>query len=201
MIPVFTICMVVFVIVLKMNVNKNKLAKDAANSDFWEREQAANLIRRQDISGLDYISIPLEKFPLNLDNESEHVLRQLADEKILNLTGISNTDLKMQYGVANLEALTAYDENFTKLVQVLTTYSSELLQAGQPDQARIALEYAVSIHADAKAIYVMLAKLYLASGEADRITDLIGSAEHLNSISRASIIAALKALQECPNCE
>lgn len=201
MIPVFTICMVVFVIVLKMNVNKNKAAKDTATSDFWEREHAANLTRRQDISGLDYISIPLEKFPLNLNTESEQTLRQLADEKILNLTGISNTDLKMQYGVANLEALTAYDENFTKLVQVLTTYSNELLDAGQPEQARIVLEYAVSIHADAKAIYVMLAKLYLASDEADRIADLITSAEGLNSISRSGIVDALKALQERPNCE
>lgn len=201
MIPVFTICMVVFVIVLKMNVNKNKAAKDTATSDFWEREHAANLTRRQDISGLDYISIPLEKFPLNLNTESEQTLRQLADEKILNLTGISNTDLKMQYGVANLEALTAYDENFTKLVQVLTTYSSELLDAGQPEQARIVLEYAVSIHADAKAIYVTLAKLYLASDEADRIADLITSAEGLNSISRSGIVDALKALQERPNCE
>ena len=60
MIPVFTICMVVFVIVLKININKNKIAKDTASSDFWEREHEANFARRQDISGLDYISIPLE---------------------------------------------------------------------------------------------------------------------------------------------
>ncbi|MCI5857281.1 MAG: tetratricopeptide repeat protein [Agathobacter sp.] len=200
MIPVFTICMVVFVIVLKININKNKIAKDTASSDFWEREHEANFARRQDISGLDYISIPLEKFPLNLNTDSERVLRQLSTEKILNLTGISNTDLKLQYGVANLEALTAYDENFTKLVKALASYGHELIDAGQPDEARVVLEYAVSIHADAKAIYTMLANLYLSLGEAERIAGLIASADALNSISKSGIIDALKELQERPNC-
>ena len=128
------------------------------------------------------------------------MLRQLATEKILNLTGISNTDLKLQYGVANLEALTAYDENFTKLVKALASYGHELIDAGQPDEARVVLEYAVSIHADAKAIYTMLANLYLSLGEAERIAGLIASADALNSISKSGIIDALKELQERPNC-
>jgi tetratricopeptide (TPR) repeat protein len=198
MIPIFTISVVVFVIVLKITMNKNARLRSDAEASFWEREHQANFTRKQDISGLDYITIPLDKFPQTLGTESEKKLEELSHAKILNLTGISNTDLKMRYGVANLEALTEYDNNFTLLVQALADYGNELSGAGQTEDAQTVLEYAVSIHADSKQIYTTLAGIYRANGQSEKIAELIASAESLSSISRDGILAALNEIQERP---
>jgi hypothetical protein len=195
MIPIFTIAMIVFIIVLKLNISKNDHAKQDSEANFWERERQANFTRKQDISKLDYITIPLDKFPLNLGTESENILKKLSGEKILNLTGISNTDLKLKYGVANLEPLTEYDENFTRLVQALATYGKELADAGQTADAQTVLEYAVSIHADSRQIYTQLAGLYREQKQPEKITGLIASAEELNSISKTGILTALREMQ------
>jgi hypothetical protein len=196
MIPIFTIAMIVFIVLLKMTINKNNHSNEEAESAFWERERQANFTRKQDISTLDYITIPLDKFPLNLGTESENALKELSGAKILNLTGISNTDLKLTYGVANLEPLTEYDGNFTRLVQVLASYGKELADAGQTADAQTVLEFAVSIHADSKQIYTQLAELYRDGNHPEKIADLIASAEELVSISKTGILAALAKIQE-----
>ena len=43
---------------------KHTKRQEQVSDTFWEKEQQANLTKRQDISGLPYITIPLEKFPI-----------------------------------------------------------------------------------------------------------------------------------------
>jgi hypothetical protein len=54
------------------------------------------------------------------------------------------------------------------------------------------LEYGISIGADSKKNYLMLADLYKAHGREDKIRDLIASAEDLDSLLKDSIISSLK---------
>ena len=83
--------------------------------DFWEKELAANRTKRKPLDDLNYIQIPLDTFPMSVlsDNpvilECHEILTELSTEKIVNLTGISNTDLKLQYGAPNIKILSAYD--------------------------------------------------------------------------------------------
>ena len=82
---------------------------------FWDRERKANSTRRKPLTDLDFISIPYDSLPFTGEvgnpviMESEAFLLGLKDAKIVNLNGISNTDLKLRYGVANLTDLTEYD--------------------------------------------------------------------------------------------
>lgn len=185
--PIFTICIVIFLFVLTSTIRKNNRTQTEVNEAFWARERQSNTVRKQDISKLDYISIPLEKFPLNLGTPSEDTLKALSNEKILNLTGLSNTDLKLSYGAANLDELTRYDENFTTLVKALAAYAKELLDARQVDDAQTVLEYAVSIKSDSTVIYTMLASIYREQGQQNKIDELLLSAEQLNSLSKQVI--------------
>ena len=84
---------------------RKKGLRDQENIEeaFWERENEANHVRRKDISSLPYITIPLEKFPINICDDPKLIaceakLKQLSDCRILNLEHQSNTDLKMLYG-------------------------------------------------------------------------------------------------------
>ncbi len=189
--PIFLLIFIIFLIILAYFLRKNTRSQNEIEERFWQREQEANSIRRKDISNLDYITIPLEKFPMNLHSLTEKRLETLSKQTILNLTGYSNTDLKLDYGPANLDKLSEYDNNFSELVGILSDYSKELLDANQKDGARTVLEYAVSICADSKSIYTMLADLYQESGEINRIEDLIQNANELRSLSKNVIVEKL----------
>lgn len=192
MFPFLTV-FIIFLLTLAYFLRKNAKDQKEAEERFWNREHEANFARRKDISNLEYITIPLEKLPMDLHTEAEQKLKELSSATILNLTGYSNTDLKLEYGPANLEALTEYDNHFTELVHVLPVYAQELLDADHPESARALLEFGVSIHADAGSVYTMLADLYQKAGETDRIPELIRSAEELRSISKNAIVGKLKA--------
>jgi predicted Zn-dependent protease len=187
--------LIIFALVLHNAIRKSGDAQQSAEDRFWRREQEANSTRRKDISNLDYLTIPLEKIPQNLHTEAENTLVHLASCKMLNLTGKTNTDLKLEYGVANLEALTEFDENFTQFVCTVPVYAKELLDAGQPDAAQELLELAVSYHADASAVYTTLADLYQQSGQSARIQSLIDTVNTIDSSSKNIILAKLKAYQ------
>lgn len=194
MFPFFTVFFI-FVIVLNIALRKNNRSQEDFRSRFWERELEANNTRKQDISSLDYIRIPLDKIPQNLHTDSERELVALASEKLLNLAGETNTDLKLKYGVANLEQLSAFDANFARFVSALSVYAKELLDAGQTSDARGLLEFAVDCRADSSKIFSMLAKLYQDAGEPERIDSLLEIAKTFDSLSGRMIVQSLSTLK------
>lgn len=172
-----------------------KLQKEV-NDGFWEKEQKANLTRRQDISGLPYITIPLEKFPIGrFENdaikECDAALTELSDKKILNLGTQTNTDLKLAYGATNLTALIESEQNFTTLCQTIVSYASALISLEQADTAQEILEYGISIGSDSSQNFLMLADIYKCKGDTEKINELISVAEGLDSLMKQSILEKL----------
>ncbi|MGN0415723.1 MAG: hypothetical protein ACI4FX_09550 [Agathobacter sp.] len=190
---VFLASFIIFVLILNYFIHKSNNSRQDSEDSFWDREQKANFTRRKDISNLNYITIPPEIIPENLHTDSEKKLKELTTQKMLNLTGMTNTDLKLQYGAANLEALSEYDNHFTTFVQTVPVYAKELTEAGQTKEAQALLEFAVSCRADSRSIFTQLADLYRQSGQADLIHGLIDSAEKLPSLDGPVIAEKLKA--------
>lgn len=190
---VFLAGFIIFVLILNFFIRTSNQNHQNTEDSFWEREQKANFTRRKDISNLSYITIPPEIIPENLHTDSEKKLTELSSKKMLNLTGLTNTDLKLQYGAANLEALSEYDNIFTTFVQTVPVYAEELTEAGQAEAARELLEFAVSYQADSGSIFLQLAELYTQSGQPDKIQGLIDSAEKLPSLEGPIIARKLKA--------
>lgn len=195
MIPVITILFIIFLIVFKYRIAKSDADQSEVDRKFWEREQKANSTLRKDISNLNYITIPEELFPLNIKSETQKKLKNLSQEKILNLTGYTNTDIKLEFGISNFEHITQCDDNFTEMVKLIPIYANELCQQGHNDTAKAALEFAVDNHCDSKAIYTQLAQLYYEAGEDALISKLIDNAKDLNSLSKDPIIASLCEIQ------
>lgn len=167
-------------------------------NSFWKRESESNLTLPQDISQLDYIdfsgvSLPFALFEDNELKQCEQQVLNLRDQKILNLNGISNTDLKLQYGVANLGALTRYDQNFILLVRTLNQWGHRLYELSHTNEAKTVLLFAVSIGSDIKATYELLLHIYLENGERAGIEHLKESAAKLTSIRKDSILSMLEA--------
>ncbi len=192
MLPILTI-FIVFLVVLTYHIKKSDSRQAQVESEFWEKERQSNAVRKQDISKLDYITIPFEKIPQKLSTSTEKAFFELANKPMLNLTGISNTDLKLQYGTANLTILSEYDENFATMVSLLPEYTAELLEAGYEDTARELLEFAVSCNADSRKIYSQLAAIYRSHEEADKLQQLAQAAEQLPELTRRAVQKDLSA--------
>lgn len=186
MFPFLTI-FIVFCIVLAYYIKKSDSTQQKVLDDFWEKERQANAVRKKDISELNYITIPLDKLPEQLHTSTEEKFLALAEKPMLNLTGISNTDLKLAYGTANLEILSEYDTNFADMVALLPAYAEELQNAGFPQTARQLLEFAIECNADSRKIYKMLAASYDESSEPDKILWLRKQSEQLPSLTRQAV--------------
>ncbi len=174
-------------LIISINIRKQARQAKAANEAFWERERLADSVRRKPLDGLDYIKIPLETFPTHLLHENSEVLecidimQSLSSQKIVNLTGYTNTDLKLEYGTANLPDLSEYDQNYTVLVRTLQKWADCLIDAGFSREAAVLMEFAVSTGTDVSRTYYRLAEYRISHDQAPLVDRLVQSAENLRS--------------------
>lgn len=164
---------------------------------FFEREREANSVRKQPLTDIEFIELDMSKIPVvQTDNEiinsAYKGLDVLSTQKIANLSGYSNTDLKFKYGVANLPLLTEYDQNYTVLCRTLFDLGRELNAMNDIDSAVMVLEYGIECNTDLKSHYMLLANIYESRGQYDKIESLISSAEKMNSLLKNSLIKDLK---------
>ena len=183
---VFLAIFIVFLLYINFLMHKNKRAQENLEKQFWDREHSANFTRKKDISNLNYLIITEDKIPQNLTTDAKKSLETLCGQKMLNLSSMSNTDLKLEYGVANLDELSACDDRFSTF---------ERNDAGYTDQARQLLEFAVSCHVDNSSIYTQLAAIYQTGGNLSGILQLQEAAAQLAPFPQKIILEKLKSFQ------
>ena len=189
---IFCSVMILCYVISRTNAyQKNKSEKE--RQAFWNRKREANSTRKKDISSLDYINVDIESFPVKnleaIDSSLYNELKELSAKKIINLSQYTNTDLKLMYGVANLNLLTQYDENYTRLIVLLNKIGKVLYD--YPEDAKAFLEYSVSIGSDIRQTYEMLANIYMDKKDEKAFDRLLESAEKLSSLSKSTIITNL----------
>ena len=186
------------ILIVARNTRRQKALAKKKEQEFWDREKRANSVRKKSLDGLDYVRIPLDKLPMDALPEDEkareykELLTYLSTQPIVNLTGFTNTDLKLEYGTANITPLSQYDQNYTALVRTLQQWAELLLNAALTEEAETVLAYAISIGTDVSHTYYALAKIYAGREEYDKIADLILRAEGLRSALRNSIVRTLQ---------
>jgi hypothetical protein len=186
--------LLLFAFLIARIIRRGKKDGVKTQKDFWERERAANLVPRQSIEDLPYIKLPLSTLPIKIMEEDAKVgecvelLTSLKSQRILNLTGMTNTDIKLKYGAPNMLILSQYDENYTLLVRTLHRWANLLDEGGYTQDARVIWEYAISIGTDVKGTYVRLFQIYQAMGEAEEIKQLVRHAKELPEPSKSAIL-------------
>ena len=163
--PTLLVFTLLICVLLHYRIRHNTKEEDNKDAEFWAKEARSNSTRRRDISSLPYIHVEEAELPFH-ENEpdreiksAERLIKSLAGAKILCLTGMSNTDLKLKYGVANLETLAACDENFARLVRSLHKWGKRSFDRGDIDDALAVLSYASEIGSDIGETYKLLAKI------------------------------------------
>ncbi len=201
----FLASFIVMCIVFNFLSRRVSRKQEQNEENFWKRESEANSTRKKSLENLDYIHIPTDLLPFGTagDNkalqEAEDAVTALKDEKIVNFTGITNTDLKLEYGTANITVLTQYDQNYTSLVTALQKWGKELYDQGRFEDSAKVLEFAVKTRTDITATYRILVDMYktkLGLNEEEikrKIEGLIPIAKNLNSLSKNTILELLQA--------
>jgi radical SAM superfamily enzyme len=194
-IPVLTVLILVFVVWLQYEIRKNSRQSKDSNDRFWEKEKTANQTRRKDISDLNYMTISLNLLPME-DHEDDTInsyrdtMKGLSGKKMINLAGLTNTELKYRYGAANLNILSEYDNNYTIMVSILQKWAERLYLEGFLTEAQSVLEYSISCLTDVTKSYRLLAEIYHKQKQPDKINDLI------NMIPKTKLPEKEKLIQE-----
>ncbi len=219
MYPIFA-SFVIFVIFLSWSLHRHKNDDRLKTEEFFQKERRANSARKKSIENLDYIEIPetlLDSSEHFISTFEEHIsntenlmpneltsddfdyinqlyqqLHKLSKKKILNLTGISNTDLKLSYGVANLSLLSQYDQNYTSLIKTLQSISAFYDKFGFISLAKEYLEFSIQTNCDICATYLLLARIYFEQGELNHITSLLEKATRIPGSQNKIIDRKLK---------
>lgn len=174
----------------------NKMDQKEKDS-YFDRERRANLTRRKPLDRLNFIQIPLDALPLGILADQPAIaaciaaVKELADKKLVNFGGLTNTELKLTYGAPNISLLTEYDGNYLQLICTLQDWAQALYEASERESAETVLAYAVSIGSDISKSYDLLCKIYLEEGKPDQIKILEESARKLPEASQKRILARL----------
>ncbi|SCZ80967.1 hypothetical protein [Pseudobutyrivibrio xylanivorans] len=154
-----------FLVLLSIRLHHLNAKREQEEAEFWEKERQASITPAKDISNLRYITIPIEKFPLNFSNDEEVIaieneLKELSTHKLLNLTRVTNTDLKLTYGGPNYETMSKIGDDYDRATVLLNKYAEALFEADRIDDVITVLEFAVGTGTDISESYTLLAKCY-----------------------------------------
>ena len=200
----FLATFILFIVLFNIRLRLASRKEEQQEEKFWDRELRSNSVRKKSLDTLEYVHLPYDLLPFGTAGDDENLqaiedeLTALKDLKIVNLTGITNTDLKLEYGTANITALTEYDQNYTTLVIALQKWGDALYTLGRFEDAASVLEFAVKTRTDITATYRLLIDMYktklgLNEQEIQRKLDgLVPIANSLNSLSRSTILKLLE---------
>lgn len=202
--PIVLFCFLVLCFEIMYHKKRSDRKDAEADRQFWQRESESNSVRKKDITYLNYIEIPIDTLPMDDHGDEElaeyqTIVKSLCGSKILNLTGMSNTDLKLEYGPANLPFITEYEENYVRLISALTNIGARLIDLGYQADAITVLNYAISIGCEIGRCYYLLATEYRKNNTPELIDELITKAEELSSINAPAIVTKLKEIRSYCN--
>lgn len=187
----------IFVLWLNYEIRKNSRLSKKNMEEFWKKEAKANQTRKADISNLDYIKVPIDKLPLadtpdQTINSYRDTILSLSGKKVLNLTGFSNTELKLKYGASNINLLSEYDNNYTMLVAILQKWGERLYSQGYKREALSVLETAVECKTDVPKTYELLADIYIEQGSPNKINLLMDALSKTHVRNKESLLLNLE---------
>lgn len=182
---------------LTIQLRKSRNLNEKAAKDFWEEEALADSVRKKQLEDSDFVTFPFDKLPAEESffpdpvPESLSVLISLSDKKMVNLNGISNTEVKKRFGVANLAVLTEYDTNYETFVKHIYLLCQHLYDISRTEEALMLSEETILTGTDSLSHYKLILQIYREQGNTAGIDWLKEKADDIHSLTRGAILRAL----------
>jgi len=177
---IFTIGLIVVVgltVLLNVLIARGK-PKQTQTDTLMEEERLANRARKREI-GADVLVTPdLNKLPFGKHTGHTAVTaaadaaRAAAAQPMARFDGMSNNDLKLMYGVSNLDTIIGMEESCRRFITAMIRWAEELVAIGDRQSAEAVLNETVRLRSDFAAGYILLTDIYAARNDTDAVRGL-----------------------------
>ena len=174
---VLLIASIILIIVVAIMTKRHGKLQDAKNRRFLEEEQAANMARKREIEPDLFFYADLENLPHVPESDPHKVLRTSKRTMIRFEVPESNVDLKKRYGVAQLDSITLYEENYHDFLKSLGEWAQALHDEGNVDGALQVLDYAIGLGSEFRGAYRLTADIYASERDARALEQLLQMAQ------------------------
>lgn len=202
-IPSIFICFLIFCAWLHYEKGKSQRKHDAESRKFWAREEKANHTRNKDISHLPLFRFDGSRIPMP-DSKDENVIyyqnrtRASLEQPMMNLSGYTNTDLKLSYGTGNFNTLSSYDQNFNEFLMNMSNLAKAYCRAELYEDAASVYRLCIESGSDKSTDYRALAETYCRLGTPYKIDELITEVERSDLPRRETLINHLRDIRKNP---
>ena len=200
-IPSLFVCFIIFCAWLHYEKRKADKKRQNISEAFWEREEQSNHTRNKDISGLPMFRPDESRIPM-AETEDENItyyqgkVKNAVGLPMMNLSGDTNTDLKLAYGTGNFNTLSEYDQNFNDFLMNMSNLGKAYFTAGLLQEAADAYAFCLDSGSGKSTDYEALAKIWFAMGTPEKISELIANAERSELPRKAALISRLRLIQQ-----
>lgn len=185
-------------LVINNAIRRSNARSKKAQDEFWERERSSYKAPARSTSDLEYISFP-DDLPLNISTddpqikEYQETLVNLTKNKVLDLSGISNTDIRFAYGNKNMEELSRADSRYTTLCRTLNNLAKAYMGMDHKAEAVTLLTFALDSGSTIKESWLTLGQYHMENGDTESLETLIKRAEAIpdDQVSKKDILQSL----------
>lgn len=203
--PVLFIWFLIAIFLFRHHMKKDTKLNERASQTFWKKEQASLVVRKQSLNEEDYVKPSLDPIyfmdeAYYLEHHKPELLRYqtqiegLLKEPMVNLSHMSNTDVRLTYGTAMITTIEAYETNYNHYIKALYALGKGFYELGNQPLAKAYLEEGIHVGTDIKSHFMLLAEIYLNEKEPSKINDLIEKAQNLHSLTKNSLVHTLQDL-------
>ena len=187
-IPIGLILVILFTLVLNFFIARSK-SKAVDYDAISEEERRANSSRRKEIPAELYIIPDLDKLPFNKFTgpgyedaaaAAEAVNKKSSRPMIKFDKSMTNNEIKLMFGVANLEEVAVMEENYTDFIRAMIRWAEILFSRGEYIDAGAVLLETVRLKSDFSKSYTLLADVYIKTEDHAGFTALYDRASEEN---------------------
>ncbi|MCL1877312.1 MAG: hypothetical protein FWF80_00475 [Defluviitaleaceae bacterium] len=172
----FWLLLPVSILTFFMLSRRHSKKQEEVKQRFLEEEEAANAVRKKDIDPKLYYTPDLTAFP-PLPPGDPHQVERSAKRTMIRLPRpLTNLELKMQYGLAQMDIIAQYEENFNEYLKSLTMWGASIAKENPSDAVTI-LETVVSYGGEFRDAYKTAADIYVAQGDGKKLDALFARTE------------------------
>ena len=201
-VPIMFIIFFILSVYIRYLIRSSQPADE--NDHIIAKDMEANFARVKDISGDLFVVPDMSELPFqhNIDaNEYARlarsqisVLDKSKEQMIRPNKQISNVDLKLKFGLANLELIANYEENFNQYIWALLRWADALAQKDMLIEAVTVLRHSIDFGSESSKPYITLADVYYKMNDFANIENLLREVELHNIQAKDIIMQHLKNL-------
>ncbi len=174
----FTALFIIIILALFFRYRYIKKKTQERDDNFWEKERLANASVGKDPSTFPYAAVSPDKFPLpileslGVDDISNR-LNTISSQKLMKVWHMSNTDVKLAYGVTNFDYVSECGDNFSEYMALILECATALYESNHISEATALLEHGLALGTDLSRSYTLLADIYASANQTAKLNMLL----------------------------